>query len=102
MTGTDNSHLFEHLQESCLFCAPERQRQDDPIILRSDRLYLFAGLGAIQAGYLIITPYRCGDADHPLRSLAELSVDEADELVFLRGLVSSFYRERFGQPGMSF
>jgi thiamine-monophosphate kinase len=102
MTGTDRSHLFEHLQEFCLFCAPGRHRQDDQIILRSDSLYLFAGLGAIQEGYIIIAPYQCGDSHHPLRSLAELSAAEADELVFLRGLVSIFYRERFGQPGMSF
>ena len=31
-------------------------------MLRSDRFYLFAGLGAILEGYIIIVPYRCDDA----------------------------------------
>jgi hypothetical protein len=102
MTLIDNSQLFDHPQESCLLCAPERHGQNHQVILRSDTLYLFAGLGAIEDGYIIVAPYGCDEDERPRTSLADLSAAEGDELAFLRGMISSFYQERFGQPGMSF
>ena len=54
---------FEHLADRCLFCDPGAHGQGDQVILRSDHFYLFAGLGAIREGYLIIAPQRCDDPE---------------------------------------
>jgi 2-polyprenyl-3-methyl-5-hydroxy-6-metoxy-1,4-benzoquinol methylase len=90
------------LRTSCLFCDPSDHGQADQILLRSDNFYVFAGLGAIIEGYLIITPYTCSAHGGPATTLAELPYDLLDELVFLRGMISAFYLEIYGHPGLSF
>ena len=90
------------LRASCLFCDPSGHGQADQVLLRSDNFYIFAGLGAIIEGYLIITPYTCKAQGGSATSLSELSHDLLDELVFLRGLASAFYMEIYGHPGLSF
>jgi 2-polyprenyl-3-methyl-5-hydroxy-6-metoxy-1,4-benzoquinol methylase len=90
------------LEESCLFCDPGKHGQSHWVILRSDNFYLFAGLGAIIEGYVIIAPYRCDNPDFPAKSLAELSPDRIDELAFLRNLVSRFHHDTYGGPGAAF
>lgn len=90
------------LSKYCLFCEPWRFGQAKQVLLRSDNFYLFAGLGPIVKGYIIIAPYRCDNPQLPLRSLSEAPPELIDELTFLRGLVSEFYRDRYGQAGMHF
>ncbi len=78
------------------------------MLLRAEHFFLFAGLGPIIEGYIIIAPHRCDDANLPLRSLSDLPPDLLDELSYLRGMVAEFYRESYGQdgaaghPGISF
>jgi thiamine-monophosphate kinase len=93
---------FEHLATHCLFCDPAVHGQDHQIILRSDNFYLFAGLGAIIPGYIIITPYKCDDPGRSAQCLADLSKDMLDELLFLRDVVARFYRSTYGNSGLSF
>ena len=93
---------FERLSHECLFCDPARHNQAEQILLRSDNFYLFAGLGAIVDGYIIIAPYRCDGAETYARSVSELPPHSFDELMFLRWLVGDFYRDRFSTLGMSF
>lgn len=76
--------------------------QLDQVVLASDMFYVFAGLGPIQDGYLIITPRRCDDPSRPLQSLSDFSAIHSDQLMFLRGIVGQFYRDHFQEPGMSF
>lgn len=91
-----------NLGSTCLFCSPEAHGQGDQILLRSDRFFLFAGLGAIVEGYIIITPYRCDDPRNPCRCIADMSADMIDEIMFLRELVAEFYRCEYGTPGLAF
>ncbi len=63
---------------------------------------MFAGLGPIIEGYIIIAPYRCDDPALRLQSLSETTPELVDELTLLHGLVMGFYRDHYGQPGMSF
>lgn len=90
------------LRTSCLFCDPFSHGQAEQVLLKSDNFYVFAGLGAIIEGYLIIAPYTCKTHNGPATTLAELSHDLLDELVFLRGIVSAFYLETYEHPGLSF
>ena len=90
------------LQNLCLFCDPSNHGQADQILLRSDNFYIFAGLGAIIEGYLIITPYTCQGSGGFSTSISDVSLDLLDELVYLRGMISAFYLEKYGQPGLSF
>ena len=90
------------LHTSCLFCDPSIHGQAAQVLLKSDNFYMFAGLGAIIEGYLIITPYTCKSYSRPGTTLAELSYDLLDELAFLRGMISAFYLETYGHPGLSF
>jgi len=92
----------EKLRERCIFCAPWLYDQGNQILLRSDHFYLFAGLGPIVEGYIIIAPYSCDDPGIPLRSISNAPPELVDELLFLRGLVSHFYREQYRRPGMHF
>jgi len=93
-----------NLTEKCLFCNPRDFCQENQILLRSENLYLFAGLGQIVDGYILITPYRCDDHLNPLRCLADFPVKLLDELLFLRNLVSDFYQVTYsyGDAGMHF
>lgn len=86
---------------TCLFCDPAAHHQDGQVLLRSDRAYLFAGLGPIVDGYIIIAPYRCYGPT-AVQSFADATPDLIDEIILLRGLVREFYIERFGQSGMHF
>lgn len=72
------------------------------MLLRSDRFYLFAGLGPILEGYILITPYRCDDVNAMAQSISEFCPALLDELSFLRFLVSRFHVARFGHPGLAF
>jgi thiamine-monophosphate kinase len=92
----------EALTAHCLFCDPGRHDQGHQVVLRSDHWYVFAGLGAIAEGYLIITPYRCSPDDGQSRSIASVARHHLDELRFLREIVSCYYRDRYGVPGLSF
>lgn len=96
------SPTFEHLREHCLFCDPARHGQEEQILLRSDSFFLFAGLGAIINGYILIAPHRCDDPALRVRSLSEVPPDLMDELGYVRGIVSDFYRDVYGDPGLSF
>jgi thiamine-monophosphate kinase len=93
--------LLKSLERYCLFCDPTRHDQGELVMLRSDSMYLFAALGAIEEGYMIIAPYDCGSTTS-VTALSELTPEAADELLFLRGIVSSYYRDRYGTVGMSF
>ncbi len=93
---------LNNLRTLCLFCDPSGHGQANQILLRSDNFYVFAGLGAIIEGYLIITPYTCQASGGLSTSISEISHDLLDELVYLRGMVSAFYMETYGQPGLSF
>ena len=86
----------------CLFCDPYNHGQTEQIVLKSDNFYIFAGLGAIIEGYLIITPYKCKTNGGPGTCLADLSYDLLDELAYLRGIISAFYIDTYGHPGLSF
>ena len=92
----------QKLCQICLFCDPAAHGQTDQVLLRSDNFYIFAGLGAILEGYLIIAPQSCGASGGAGTSLSELSLELLDELVYLRSLVSKFYCEIYGHPGLSF
>jgi diadenosine tetraphosphate (Ap4A) HIT family hydrolase len=94
--------LLEKLNESCLFCNPALYGQEKQVLLRSDHFYIFAGLGPIIEGYLIIVPYQCKMSDNIFRSISDLSNDDLDELSFLRNLISEFYKDTYGHPGLSF
>ena len=72
------------------------------MLLESDNFYLFAGIGAIVDGYIIITPYRCGDPMNPNLSLSDVSREQLDELLFLRWLVAEFYRDVYETGGLAF
>ena len=91
-------------KKHCLFCEPWEFDQKEQILLHSDHFYLFAALGAIIEGYIIIAPYRCDDLEISIRSLADLTPELMDELIYLRALVSEFYRKNYDQhqPGMYF
>lgn len=93
---------FEHLEQHCLFCDPGIHGQASQILLRSDNFYLFAGLGAIKDGYIIIAPYRCDDASQRIRSLSEVPADWMDELSYLRLVVAEFYRDAYGKESLTF
>jgi thiamine-monophosphate kinase len=93
---------FDGLTTQCLFCDPSKHEQGHQVVLRSDSFYVFAGLGAIHEGYLLIAPYTCDVADGEYQSIALLPRVQLDELRFLREIVSSYYRDRQGCPGISF
>jgi diadenosine tetraphosphate (Ap4A) HIT family hydrolase len=90
------------LADSCLFCDPNAHGQGDQVIMISDHFYLFAGLGAIRDGYIIIAPHRCDDSKLPLGSLSDLPPGLMDELAYLRLIVAEFYRRRYGKEMLSF
>jgi thiamine-monophosphate kinase len=100
--GSSDSTDKRSLMDVCLFCNPGLHNQAEQVLLRSTNFYLFAGLGPIAEGYIIITPHRCDLPEAPKPALADLTPDQLDELIFLRGLVSDFYRITYGQPGMHF
>lgn len=85
------------LQRSCLFCRPEVHGLADQVLLRSDHFFLLAGPDPIIEGYLILAPHRCDQPDQPLQSFADLSPTLLDEVAFLRGLISEFYRDLYRQ-----
>jgi thiamine-monophosphate kinase len=99
---THDTPRTDALMEHCLFCCPSMHGQGSQVLLRSENFYLFAGLGAIAEGYIIITPYTCSDQNWRLSSLSEVPRIWLDELSFLRLLVARFHREAFGHPGMAF
>lgn len=96
------------LDAHCLFCDPELHGQGQQVLLYSNNFYLFAGLGPIVDGYIIITVQKCISNNEKISSISELPIDWLDELAFLRGMVSHFYRDCFkkeglpGHPGISF
>jgi thiamine-monophosphate kinase len=85
------------LYETCLFCEPEAHGQAEQVLLRSDNFFLFAGLGPLIEGYIIIAPHRCDDPRFPYASFSEIPQPLLDEAIFLRGLVSEFYRDVYHQ-----
>src|SRR5260370_23922646 len=87
----------QRLQETCLFCEPEAHDQADQMLLRSDNFFLFAGIGPLVEGYIIIAPHRCDWPDMPLRSFSDVPLDLLDEVFFLQGLISEFYRDFYNQ-----
>ena len=90
------------LRARCLFCDPAAHGQSDQVLLTSENLFVFAGLGAIAEGYLIIAPHRCAGSGGQASSIAELPPELLDELVYLRAMVLRFYRETYGCGGVSF
>jgi thiamine-monophosphate kinase len=97
-----NELTLKMLEKSCLFCNPEAHGQGKQILLKSDNFYLFAGLGAVTDGLVIIAPYECYTSTRRIRSLSEVPPDWMDELSFLRLLVAEFYRENFGEGMLTF
>ena len=93
---------LEHIEDHCLLCDPGRHGQESQILLRSDHFYLFAGLGPIIEGYIIVAPYRCDDADRRIRSLSEVPGEWVDELAYLRLVVAEFYRTTYGKEILTF
>jgi hypothetical protein len=90
------------LQKGCLFCEPSNYKQENQVLLKSNNFYIFAGLGPIIEGYLIITPYYCNNGTFRCRSISELSTEMLDELAFLRQLAMNYYIDEYGYPGFSF
>lgn len=99
---THESPTFEHLADTCLFCDPDAHGQGGQVILVSDHFYLFAGIGAIREGYIIVAPHRCDDPQLPLGSLSDLPPVLMDELAYLRLIVAEFYRRQYGKEILTF
>jgi SAM-dependent methyltransferase len=87
----------EQLQETCLFCDPAMHGQANQVLLRSDHFFLFAGTEPLTEGYIILAPHRCDQPEQPFCSFADIPAELLDEAVFLRGLVSEFYRDVYHQ-----
>jgi SAM-dependent methyltransferase/diadenosine tetraphosphate (Ap4A) HIT family hydrolase len=87
------------LKKLCIFCHPRDHMQEGQILLRTDNFYLFAGIGPIVEGYIIIAPHTCDRKRGGLRTISEASPDLLDELIFLRGIVTKFYREVYDFEG---
>ena len=85
------------LQSTCLFCEPEAHNQASQVLLRSDNFFLFAGLGPIIEGYIILAPHRCDDPEKPFHSFSEIPPALLDEAIFMRGVISHFYRDVYHQ-----
>lgn len=99
----DHKTYYGLLEKQCLFCSPEHHNQGDLILLYSDNFYLFAPLGAFIEGYIIIASRTCHYKGNKIRSISEIPVEWMDELGFLRGVVSDFYRFTYdNNPGLSF
>lgn len=91
------------LKLSCLFCNPLAHGQEGQVLLRSDNFYLFAGIGPIVEGYIIIAPYHCDRKQGGLSTMAEATISSLDELLFLRGIVFQFYEAVYGtESGLCF
>lgn len=90
---------FKNLKHYCLFCNPKIHGQEGLVLLRTPHFYLFAPLGAIINGYIIITPYSCTKG---IMSMSELPINQINEVYKLRELVSQFYLFKYGHPGLSF
>lgn len=88
-----------NLKKSCIFCHPDRHMQQEQVLLRTDNFYLFAGVGPIVEGYIIIAPHKCDPKSGGLRTISEAPAGLLDELIFLRGLVIRFYREVYHHEG---
>jgi hypothetical protein len=73
--------------------------QENQVLLRSDHFYIFAGVGPIIEGYVIVAPYTCDRKRGGLKTLSEASSDLWDELLFLEGIIGRFYREVYGIEG---
>lgn len=84
-------------EETCLFCEPEAYDQAEQVLLRSDNFYLFAALGPMVEGYIIIVPHRCDNPGSPFHSYADIPPILLDEVIYLCGLVSEFYRDVYDQ-----
>lgn len=93
---------FEQLTQTCLFCDPRAHGQGSQVILVSDHFYLFAGIGAIREGYIIIAPHRCDALGLSLGSISDLPPTLIDELAYLRLIVAEFYRKRYGSEILTF
>ncbi len=87
------------LKKSCIFCRPREHMQQEQVLLRTEKFYLFAGIGPIVEGYIIIAPYKCDWKKGGLRTISEATTDLLDELIFLRGIVTRFYREVYSFEG---
>lgn len=79
-----------NLTTHCLFCDPKALDQEDQILLRSNNFYLFAGLGPIVPGYIIIAPYSC----EKFKSFADIPPELNDEVMLLRALITDFYQHQ--------
>lgn len=90
---------FDNLTDHCLFCNPDVHGQGKQVILKTPHFYLFAPLGAIVDGYLIITPYSCESENS---SLSEVNANYIDEFNKLRKIVIDFYCDQYGHPGIAF
>ncbi len=73
--------------------------QKEQVLLRTDNFYLFAGIGPIVEGYIIIAPHTCDRRRGGLQTISEASPDLLDELIFLRGIITRFFREVYGFEG---
>lgn len=73
------------------------------MLLRSENFFLFAGIGPLVEGYIIIAPHHCDWKRGGMGTLAEMPVSLLDELLFLRGIVFKFYEDAYGlESGLCF
>lgn len=94
---------LENIKSSCLFCRPDLNMQQGQILLGTDNFFLFAGIGPIVEGYIIIAPRTCDWKKGGLKTLSEAPCGLLDELLFLQGIVFEFYRTTYGhEHGLCF
>ena len=74
----------------------------DQLLLRTENFHLFAGVGPLAEGYIIIAPHLCDRNRGGLRTMADASAALLDELIFLTGIVVRFYRETYDFKGALF
>lgn len=86
---------FTQIRSHCLFCDPKAQAQENQVVLRTDNFYLFAGIGAIVEGYIIIVPKTCDWTRGGLKTMSEACAALIDEILYLRGIISKFYRDTY-------
>ena len=73
--------------------------QKERVLLRADNFYLFAGVGPLKEGYIILAPHKCDRKRGGQRTISEASAELLDEVNFLKGIVTKFYRDVYHFEG---
>jgi ubiquinone/menaquinone biosynthesis C-methylase UbiE len=79
--------------EICLSCEIKISNHAKKPLLKSDNFSLFAGSQLLCKGSIIIKPHCLNNTKRPFYSFADLPAELLDEVAYLRGLISKFYRD---------